>query len=207
MQCGHSVSLIANDVIIERAKVSGFYFDEIDYIPIDTLEVKRIEPLSSASLNKNEKALERYLNLITNAWKERKSPDVIIVWESIGTILNQKFPLATILYEIPGFFSRAPYPFYIHINKGILSNNEKAKKLVVPKHNLDELNKQREGIQSILSACCEFKNKLDKWKASYQKLILFPLQVDGYFMVDSQIKGSQLDILINILEKFHQIMD
>ena len=200
LQCGHSVSLIANDVIIERAKVLGFYLDEIDYIPIDTLEVKRIEPLSSASLSKNEKALERYLNLIANAWKERKSPDFIIVWESIGTILNQKFPLATILYEIPGFFSRAPYPFYIHINKGILSNNEKAKKLVVPKHNLDEFSKQREGIQSILSACCEFKNKLDKWKASYQKLILFPLQVDGYFMIDSQIKGSQLDILINVLE-------
>ena len=199
IDAGHNVSVITNSVITKNIEKDGISLKGIDLIVIDIFQIIRIGNFSIATLNNNKEKLEEIIKIIKKKWENRPDPDIVIIWESIASYLTTIFKTAKFIYQTPGFFSRPPYPQLISLNSGLLSNSESPD--FYSQESIANYNETRNDLRDFFVSTSSIQNKVNKLKQNYSKIILFPLQVDGYFMVDSQIKGkNQLDILYDILE-------
>lgn len=199
IDAGHNVSVITNSVITKNIEKDGISLKGIDLIVIDIFQIIRIGNFSIATLNNNKEKLEEIIKIIKKKWENRPDPDIVIIWESIASYLTTIFKTAKFIYQTPGFFSRPPYPQLISLNSGLLSNSESPD--FYSQESIANYNEIRNDLRDFFVSTSSIQNKVNKLKQNYSKIILFPLQVDGYFMVDSQIKGkNQLDILYDILE-------
>jgi predicted HAD superfamily hydrolase len=195
---------------LERA-ISENYIDDKDidkFIGIDSLEWQEYYDGNELGIQlqcRNDKIIkEKIIEKLKTIIPEEFVPDLIISWESPADFFKDIFEDVKILYEHPGIFSRPPYPSFIFINEGLLSNYNETfnleDKIEIKNKELDDFVKFKKDIYDILNIFNPVKNfkKLNKFKHK----ILFPLQVDNYFMINCNIKEkNQLEILIKILEE------
>ncbi|MEZ9463068.1 HAD family hydrolase [Vibrio splendidus] len=130
------------------------------------------------------------------------NPDLIVSWESDISFFSEIVPNAKVIYQQPGAFSREPFVKLISFDTGLLSNSA-----FIDLENSDEsdfgielVSMLREKKQ-IIDNFSPIKSVINRYKGRFSKLILFPLQVDNYFTVDEVTGKSQLDVLIDLLNK------
>lgn len=135
--------------------------------------------------------------------------DVILLWETPVPFLEKMYPQALIVHQMPGAFSRAPYPhtvtfdpiglykhgsLYIHADE-IHSIENKSKDLALTKDFIcyvrDAINCLQPIKKSVLNEMGKFKN-----------LVLLPLQVSAHYTFQADTKyQNQTDFLLDVLNK------
>ena len=145
--------------------------------------------------------LKMLKKILLEALPPNFEPDLIICWESPAPFLEKIFKNSQIINQIPGFFSRAPYPFFISMNRGLLDKYVPA--LSQRNYTSEEyksLSEYREYERHFLNTTFPLHKITDSLRKKYKKLILIPLQIDNYFMVDTTLgKKNQFELLYDIL--------
>lgn len=195
----HKVSIVTNSSIKKKAIEEGLVIKGIDIIEIDTIKAIEIGNFSEIDLLIKEKKKEDIKRIIKNATSSKIEPDIVIVWESKCDYLEELFPRAQFIYETPGFFSRPPFPQLISLNRGILDKAQDPD--AFPEDALTNFENLRKDLKEFFYKTSKVNKLISKIKTKFKKVILFPLQIDGYFMVDSQTGGmSQLELILQYLE-------
>lgn len=198
-EAGHEVSIILNSSIHKKAFEESLIRKDIDYITIETIKTINIGSFSNASLSNKREKVSLIKSLIKKGYGERNNPDLVIVWESKCDYLEELFPKARIVYQTPGFFSRPPFPQLISLNEGILDSAKSPEDF--PTDNIACFQKLREDLREFFIKTTKVTKFITKLRKSFSRLILFPLQIDGYFMIDSQISGkNQFNLIIEFLD-------
>ncbi len=133
------------------------------------------------------------------ATKLSREYDVVLLWENPAPYLETLYPNSVIIHQMPGFFSRPPYPHTVAFDvKGLYRNSSLASNLT----HLNEL----EVTDSDLETVRKFKNQVrqaineiqpfDLVSIGVKKsrdLTLLPLQTSAHyaFAVDSKWKNQQ----------------
>ncbi len=139
--------------------------------------------------------------LIREALPPSFEPDLIIIWESASNWLQEVFPAARLVYQMPGFFSRPPFPNLISHDVGMLAGSTSAEPLR-SEHELQKLQELRERDRRFLTASSSLSRHVAEAKSRFANVVLLPLQVDDYFMVTGPLGSdrTQLEYVISALE-------
>lgn len=203
--------LLCSTQIAERAICDNYSDSFSEIVAVDEMEwsggedgFSRLMRLQNKQYKLGEIAnIKSVLDLIM---PQNFIPDVIISWESPVYFFEEIYPTAKILYQMPGFFSRPPYANLIAMDSGLL---DKSHHFSLSYNNFECNNKLFETIRSkdihLLDKACPINNLIHIAYSKFSKVILLPLQVDNYFMVNnvliSQGYSNQLEFLISILDK------
>jgi HAD superfamily hydrolase (TIGR01549 family) len=204
---GANVHSIVSQVIAERALRDGH---------IAALgSLSTIDPLT---WTEGENTLERSLRHQTKNYKEGEhtrlgdllkagipvefEPDIIIVWESPMSFLGEVFPKARIIYQMPGFFSRSPFASLVAFDTGLLGDSTSPTDQSVTPEDIEALDRLRDHEARFLSSVAPTQVPINDLKQRFRSVILLPLQIDGYFMIDSVLgRRSQFDVLVDIMNR------
>ena len=129
-------------------------------------------------------------------------PDVIIVWETPAYYLEELFPEAKCIYQMPGVFSRPPFANLVSFDDRLLERKTKPVDYIIDDGELSDFEKLREKENSFFSSISPTKKKIEDIRKKYSKIVLFSLQIDNYFMVSSVLGDgkTQFDALISCLK-------
>jgi HAD superfamily hydrolase (TIGR01549 family) len=204
---GVNVHCIVSQVIAERALRDGH---------IAALgSLSTIDPLN---WTEGENTLERSLRHQAKSYKEGEharlgellradmpagfEPDIILVWESPMSCLGEIFTKARIIYQMPGFFSRAPFANLVAFDTGLLGDSTSPVNRSVSPAEIEALESLRDHEVRFLSSVAPTQVAINDLKQRFRSVILLPLQIDGYFMIDSVLgRRSQFDVLIDIMNR------
>lgn len=202
-KAGNKVFVFVGSSVAEKAIQDNWLDKSFEYIVADSLNWNSIGNTSVVySQNDEHREKEEFEREFLRLWGDRSAPEYILVWEAIPGFLGKIFPKSKIVYQTPGFFSRPPYPQLIMNNKGLLNRAEGPDTRSVDAQDLESVDNYRKQIKRVLSTVCPFNEKIIWAKKKFKHIVVFPLQVDGYFMVDTQIRGrSQLDLVVDILSR------
>jgi len=107
------------------------------------------------------------------------------------------------MYQHPGIFSRAPYPNFIAMDKGLLAEATNPALLGKNEFSVSVMDSLRSKALTVFH-CDDRQSKLiERLNRKYTHTILFPLQVDGHFTVDGCLDEgvTQFEIIVKILEE------
>ncbi len=205
---GAETHLITGEAVANRAMREGYLQELHSVSSIDPFEWTQGENSFERALrhqSRNYKAGEiNYLQkIISSHLPNNFQPDVIFVWESPMYFLEKIFPSARIIYQIPGFFSRAPFPEFIKFDKGLLNRADDAVCTADKQPSVDGDLEQLRNVDKIFFHSLNLVEPLiSEFKQKFKGLVLLPLQIDHYFMVDYQLqRKSQFDIVLDLLKK------
>lgn len=162
-----------------------------------------------------DKSLEFYLegvknlsleNIATLAKKLSSSYDVIMLWESPVPFLEAIFPDALVVHQMPGSFSRPPYPhtvtfdplgLYRHGSLYLNATNIKSTLRVADRSMVHDFTSS---VRSVINSVQPFERRQLDPNNQFRKLALLPLQVTGHyaFLADSGY-ASQAEFLLDVL--------
>ncbi|MGF6286121.1 HAD family hydrolase [Pseudomonas silensiensis] len=202
---GVNVHCIVSQVIAERALRDG-HIDAIGSLstidPLDWTEGENTLERSLRHQAKNHKdgELARLGELLKSGIPQGFDPDIIIVWESPMSLLGEIFPKARIIYQMPGFFSRAPFANLVAFDTGLLGDSTSPANRSVSPAEIEALESLRDHEARFLSSIAPTQVAINDLKQRFRSVILLPLQIDGYFMIDSVLgRRSQFDVLVDIM--------
>lgn len=199
-EAGHKITIIVNSVIAKMAETECLAINGIDLVVVDIFDVTNMRSFSAIAIDNDREKLNLICDILRKSWENRNQPDIIIVWESVTPYLSHIFKEAKIIFQTPGYFSRPPYPQLISLNSGLLESTASPDAYSWDK--TIDFNKIRSELREFFAKTSSISHKLTKLRQKFEKIILFPLQIDGYFMVDSQIKGrKQINLIYEILER------
>ncbi len=135
--------------------------------------------------------------------------EIILLWESPVPFLEAMYPEALIVHQMPGAFSRAPYPHTVTFDpiglykQGSLYQHAKEIQSFAPGSEClavtrDFVHRVRDGI-NILQP---FNSRSLDEKGRFKHLVLLPLQVSAHyaFQADTRYR-NQTDFLLDVLNK------
>lgn len=202
---GVKIHSIVSQVIAERALRDGHVTALGSLSTIDPLTWTEGENTLERSLRhqaKNYKEGEhtRLGDLLKAGIPTGFEPDIIIVWESPMACLGDIFPKARIIYQMPGFFSRSPFASLVAFDTGLLGDSTFPANQSVDQAEIEALDRLRDHEARFLSSVAPTQIPISDLKQRFRSVILLPLQIDGYFMIDSVLgRRSQFDVLIDIM--------
>lgn len=131
------------------------------------------------------------------------SPDLIISWESPVYYMDKVYPAAKVIYQMPGVFSRPPFANLVSFDTGLLSESSDIIDYIPSIDELNSFDYLRTVDDEFISSINPARHMIEKVRREHSKIILFPLQIDNYFMISSVIgRGvTQFDILVDVLKK------
>ncbi|WP_406852579.1 HAD-IA family hydrolase [Brevundimonas sp. BH3] len=136
--------------------------------------------------------------IIKTALPEGYEPDHVIIWESPAEYLKKVFPSAAVKYQMPGVFSRPPFGDSVTYTDKLLEP--------IPSEycngELFQVENLRKCVGEFYDDYNPFSKDIRNIRSSYDHIVLVPLQVDGYFMVDALENNfsTQFDFLVYVLE-------
>ncbi|MGY8625379.1 HAD family hydrolase [Chromobacterium violaceum] len=203
---GVKTHLIASDAVANKAMQDGYLVDINSISTIGHSEWTQGENSLERSIrhqaeNFKEGEIDRLREIVTDKLPEGFNPDVIFVWESPMYFLKSIFPGVKIFYQMPGFFSRAPFPELIKFDEGLLDKSagavQKTKSVSLVDKDFSSL---REQDLKFFQSINTIEPILNRVKHRFQGLVLFPLQIDNYFMIDCLLQRKrQFDIVLELL--------
>lgn len=205
---GAQTHLIMGEAVAQRAMNEG-YLPEIGSVSsIDHFDWTQGENSFERSMRHQGNILkdgeiDRLRNILFEKLPEDFVPDLIFVWESPMYFLEKIFPEVKIVYQTPGFFSRAPFPELVKFDVGLLDKATDAVR-VSEKHSHieDDLQELRHHDKVFFQSMNLVEPLLSDVKQKFQALVLLPLQIDRYFMVDYLLeRKSQFDVILEIFQK------
>ncbi|AOA09168.1 HAD-IA family hydrolase [Pseudomonas sp. TMW 2.1634] len=198
---------VTSTVIAERAMNDGHLGALQSVSTLDPLNWTEGENTLERSLRHqakifNKGEIERLSTLVKADLPSDFSPDIVIVWEAAVSWLSHAFPNARVIYQMPGFFSRAPFPQLIAFDSGLLAQTANIQDLTLSHKDATSIQDLRMYERRFLSSVSPIHETLLALKERFKKIILLPLQIDGYFMIDSILeRRSQFDVLTEILKR------
>jgi HAD superfamily hydrolase (TIGR01549 family) len=135
--------------------------------------------------------------------------EIILLWESPVPFLELMYPEALIVHQMPGAFSRAPYPHTVSFDpiglykQGSLYLNASEIQTFAPK--TEHLTFTRDFIHRVRDAINTLqpfdKKSLNK-NGTFDHLALLPLQVSAHYTFQADTKYlNQTDFLLDVLNK------
>jgi HAD superfamily hydrolase (TIGR01549 family) len=133
--------------------------------------------------------------------------DIILLWETPVPFLEVMYPDALIVHQMPGAFSRSPYPHTVTFDpiglykSGTLflyAEEIKNRKITATYRSITQefIGKTRDAINSLQP----FQKNLLVSKEKFKKLALLPLQVSAHYSFQADTKYSnQTDFLLDVL--------
>lgn len=171
--------------------------------PIQWMDGESYYSRSQRHLKENYKdnEIERIGEILEKSLPEDFTPDIIIVWESPAKYFDKIYSKAKIIYQMPGYFSRPPFANLISFENSILEKTEAIVNTQQMIENKAALVRLREKESQFLSTISPVNEIIRETREKHHKIILLPLQIDNYFMVNGVIDDNktQFDILIDIL--------
>lgn len=205
---GDQTHLIAGDAVANKAMQEDFLEDLNSVATIDHFEWTKGENSFERSIrhqanNYKDGEIDRLREIITAQLPDGFVPNVVIVWESPTYYLEKIFPEAKIIYQMPGFFSRAPFPEMIKFDVGLLDRATESAFPAIKKPYVDEaLENLRSQDKNFFHSLNLVEPHVSGFKQKFQGILLLPLQIDQYFMVDYLLqRKSQFDIVLDLLQK------
>ncbi len=135
--------------------------------------------------------------------------EVILLWESPVPFLELMYPEALIVHQMPGAFSRAPYPhtvifdpiglykqgsLYLHAEE-IQNFSPKIEHLAITR---EFVNRARNAINTLQP----FEKKSLNEEGKFEHLVLLPLQVSAHYAFQADTKyRNQTEFLLDVLSK------
>lgn len=205
---GSKTHLIVGEAVANRAMKEGYLEDLHSVSAIDHFEWTQGENSFERSIRQQSKIykdgeIDRLRKIIEAQLPKNFSPDIIFVWESPMYFLEKIFPRVKIIYQMPGFFSRSPFPELVKFDVGLLDKSADADYVVNKQPHVDyALEQLRTQDKSFFQSLNLVEPVLSGIKHKFQGLLLLPLQIDHYFMVDYLLqRRSQFDIVLDLLQK------
>ena len=205
---GAEVHLIVGEAVANRAIQEGYSTDMGSFSVVDYLDWTQGENYLERSLRHQSRdyrpgEVDRLCRVILAHLPDNFLPDIIVIWESPMYFLEGMFPRVRILYQMPGFFSRAPFPQLVKFDVGLLDRSSGCARIRDKTPNVDgELEQLRALDKSFIDSLHLVESILSEVKEKFQSILLLPLQIDRYFMVSFLLeRRSQFDILLEILQK------
>lgn len=205
---GHDVVTLLSDSVAQKCIVDN-KVEQIGTIAvIDSIEWMNGEgyfprSLRHQSRNYFDGELLNIKKILLNSIGDLSyKPDVIIVWETPAYYLEELFPEAKCIYQMPGVFSRPPFANLVSFDDRLLERKTKPVDYIIDDGELSDFEKLREKENSFFSSISPTKKKIEDIRKKYSKIVLFPLQIDNYFMVSSVLGDgkTQFDALISCLK-------
>lgn len=202
----HEVVLFTSEQIANKAIVDGHAKKFNRVLGINSMDWGEGEGSCSTLIRyqKNEiteAEIEIIKEKLKNILGSDYTPDLVISWESPTYYLEKIFPTAKFIYQSPGFFSRAPYPSLVLFDNSLL-NSEPVENLVVLDKEIQSFQDARTEYVSLLREVCPLTPEINHVYRKFNKVVLLPLQIDNYFMIDALLADGvqQFDILVKILK-------
>lgn len=204
---GVETHLITGEVVANKAMQEGFLEDLNSVSIIDHFEWTQGENSLERSLRHQEKnykdgEIERIKNLVLAKLPDGFFPDAVFVWESPMYFLEEIFQGVKVVYQMPGFFSRSPFPELINFDVGLLDRSSGSNFIANKINNIDvDLEVLRIKDKNFFQSLNKVEPIVRNFKHRFQGLVLLPLQIDNYFMVDHLLqRKSQFDIVLEFLK-------
>lgn len=205
---GVQTHLITSEAVASRAMQEG-YLEELHSVSaIDHFEWTQGEnsferSIRHQSKNYKEGEVDRLRKIIAAQLPRDFFPDIIFVWESPMYFLEEIFPGVKVVYQMPGFFSRAPFPELVKFDVGLLDKAADAVHAIEKQPHVDvALDQLRLQDKSFFRSLNLVEPLVSDFKHKFQGLLLLPLQIDHYFMVDYLLqRKSQFDMVLDVLQK------
>lgn len=131
--------------------------------------------------------VEHYRSVLEKAL-DGFAPDVVIAYETAAPYLREIFPRAVVLNETWGLFSRPPMPALTTMdpagtyqNSILFKNMNELRSLVVTADQSDTMNRIRAIVAHPLVSMDTCYEHVIGTKMEFRKVVLLPLQIDGYF--------------------------
>lgn len=205
---GIHTHLITGEAVANRAMQEGLLDDLSSLATIDHFEWTQGENSFERSMrhqsnNFKDGEVNRLHKIIKAQLPDDFEPNVIIVWESSAYYLDLIFPDAKIIYQMPGFFSRSPFPEMIKFDTGLLDKAADLNLTIDQDISIDQtLDNLRSQDKIFFSSLRLVEPDLSEFKSKFRGLVLLPLQIDHYFMVDYLLeRKSQFDIVLDLLQR------
>ncbi|MBT0879512.1 HAD-IA family hydrolase, partial [Campylobacter sp. 2018MI01] len=205
-----NVFIIADKILINNfLQLDIIYDKKINFIKVDSAEFnkifnfinyKEIDLLDYSNLISYEEIQKLKYLLVDSTILNNVDVDIILSWECCSNYLRYIFKTAKMLYQMPGVLSREPYLSTISFNDGILKNYVNNALNNIELSDLVFIKNEVKKYYEILNIVNPFEQLLHSYKKKFKFIILFPLQIDNYFMIDfNNIKQKQLNILEFVL--------
>lgn len=206
---GDNVVVLTSDCVAEKSIEDGLNRSIPALAVIDCLNWTGGENSLARSLRHQRREfrdgeVDRLTRIIRAALPDGFEPDVVVVWESPTPYLESVFPNASVLYQMPGFFSRPPFASLVSMGTGMMvpdaptlaSNDESLRA------ELDAMEALRCKESSFIAAVSPARNLVRSARRRFGRILLLPLQIDGYFMIDGVLgEGkTQFDFVVSVLE-------
>lgn len=205
---GHNVDIVFTETTRNDAKHCSGKLGKI-FISYDDV-VKMLGSFYDPSCDLYKDAGYKYNN-IANVLKIKlqKKYDVILLWETPVPFLEKMFPEALIVHQMPGTFSRAPYPNFITFDLYGLYKSGTIYKYWKDIVNFSSGNNLVNDFMHISTEIFNnlniFKEKFLLYRKKFDTISLIPLQVSSHynFKIDTPYV-SQTEFLI---DTFSNILD
>lgn len=149
----------------------------------------------------------KYENIVNILSKKLKNKyDVIFSWETPIPFLEKMFPDALCVHQMPGVFSRPPYPYFITFDiYGLYKNGTifNFNKNILDFHsNTNVVNDFFVEANKIFQNQNIFEEKINIYRKRFSKLSLLPLQVSAHyaFQADSKYR-TQVEFLLDVVRQ------
>ncbi|MFY7916211.1 MAG: hypothetical protein ACOVPA_16280 [Rubrivivax sp.] len=160
----------------------------------------------SRSLSTNE--LDALINLTHSALGDFV-PDVILMHETHAPFLNAAYPNALVLHSMYGMTYRMPYPRLtlfdpegLYQNSLLAQHTDEIRKIPIPEKDQYLLGEIRNWYAAQIIPHDPVWHLIEPEQSRYEKLLLLPLQVDGYFgFEECSAYTCQVEFLEDVLEK------
>ncbi|EHE2522273.1 HAD-IA family hydrolase [Escherichia coli] len=203
---GYDVDVITHDLISDTTSNLNRDINVINLKLENIIDIVGVLSDPSKELYDNPNGL---LSIkIANKLKEVLSAyyDVIFLWETPVPFLENLFPEALIIHQMPGAFCRAPYPHMVTFDPvGLYKHGSLYKyfeSIITDDtvHNSESVNNFSEAVKNAINAITPFNYSDLDHREEYNELILLPLQTSGHYAFLSDTPYiSQSDFLIDVL--------
>jgi len=137
------------------------------------------------------------------------SYDIILLWETPVPFLEKMYPQALIVHQMPGAFSRAPYPHTVTFDPiGLYKHGSlyiHADEIHSIGNNHEDLGLTRDFIcylRDAINTLQPFEKSVLNEKGKFNRLVLLPLQVSAHYTFKADTKyENQTDFLLDVLNK------
>ena len=211
---GHDVRLVVGDGLEQEAKRRGFKLSQLTHKVIRQKHLRKIFPdyykASIAWYNETyTQEQEDAMCFMMKNVLEDFVPDIIVSWESPIPFMKKLFPEAVTLYSNYGAVSRHPFPAtqaFDHVglfkNSYIATQMAEVVNMPLTKLQAEMLSEFRNKTNHALKIHNPFKKMDLKNNGRFERCILLPLQVSGYYAFDGNVPyKSQFDFLCSVLEE------
>ncbi|WP_409293610.1 HAD family hydrolase [Pseudomonas sp. KCJK9058] len=204
---GFDVELVTNDYISEpNVRIeSGIKIINLTAAEIHGLSQGIHLPMVNLYKNKDSDFVQKIKTFLTPKLSEHY--DAILIWENPVPFLEEMYPDAVIVHQMPGAFSRSPFPATTTFDVDGLYRDgaiHKHSLEIIQDNNLHKsstLELFREGIKDVYQKLPKL-HEVELKKHNFEQLALVPLQVSNHYAFISDTPyASQIDFLHDVLAK------